>query len=55
VRGRASDSLPTDVAELASIAAVLRPGGIPTELTDEYLRVTRRSRAVMERIFYGEG
>jgi glutamate-ammonia-ligase adenylyltransferase len=55
VRGRASDSLPSDVAELSAIAAVLRPGGIPSELTDEYLRVTRRSRAVMERIFYGEG
>lgn len=54
VRGRGSDSLPSDVTELAGIAAVIRPGKVPTELTDEYLRTTRRSRLVMERIFYGE-
>ena len=55
VRGRGSDSLPSDVNELAALAAVLRPGVVPTQLTDEYLRTTRRARAVMERIFYGEG
>lgn len=55
VRGRPGDSLPSDVAELAAVAAVLRPGSPSTQLTDEYLRVTRRARAVMERIFYGEG
>jgi len=54
VRGRASDSLPSDVAELSALAGVLRPGSAPTELLDEYLRITRRARAVMERIFYGE-
>lgn len=55
VRGRASDSLPSDIAELSGLAGVLRPGSAPTELLDEYLRITRRARAVMERIFYGEG
>ena len=54
VKGRSGDSLPTDMAELSALAAVLRPGTAPTEVTDEYLRVTRRARAVMERIFYGE-
>lgn len=54
VKGRSSDSLPSDVAELSGLAAVLRPGSAPTEVLDEYLRVTRRARAVMERIFYGE-
>ena len=54
VRGRGSDSLPSDVNELAALAAVLRPGSAPTQLTDEYLRTTRRARGVMERIFYGE-
>lgn len=54
VRGRAGDSLPSDVNELSALAAVMRPGAAPTALTDEYLRTTRRARAVMERIFYGE-
>ena len=54
VKGRSGDSLPSDVAELSGLAAVLRPGSAPTEVLDEYLRVTRRARAVMERIFYGE-
>jgi [glutamine synthetase] adenylyltransferase / [glutamine synthetase]-adenylyl-L-tyrosine phosphorylase len=54
VKGRSGDSLPTDMAELSGLAAVVRPGSAPTEVTDEYLRVTRRARAVMERIFYGE-
>ena len=54
VRGRPGDSLPSDVSELSALAGVLRPGSTPTQLTDEYLRVTRRARVVMERIFYGE-
>ncbi len=54
VRGRGGDSLPSDVTELAALAAVIRPGATPTALTDEYLRTTRRARLVMERIFYGE-
>ena len=54
VKGRSGDSLPSDVAELSGLAAVLRPGSAPTEVLDEYLRVTRRARAVMERTFYGE-
>jgi glutamate-ammonia-ligase adenylyltransferase len=55
VNGRGGDSVPTDVNELGSLAAVLRHnnhGG--SELTDEYLRTTRRARLVTERLFYGE-
>lgn len=53
VRGRAGDSLPTDVSELAAINAVLHRGRDASQLTDEYLRTTRRARIVMERVFYG--
>ena len=55
VNGRGGDSVPTDVNELGALAAVLRHnnhGG--SELTDEYLRTTRRARLVTERLFYGE-
>lgn len=54
VRARPGDSLPSDVVELSALAAVLRPGHAPSQLTDEYLRTTRRARTVMERIFYGK-
>ena len=54
VRARPGDSLPSDVVELSALTAVLRPGSAPSQLTDEYLRTTRRARTVMERIFYGE-
>jgi glutamate-ammonia-ligase adenylyltransferase len=55
VTGRAGDSLPKDLGELAAVARVLdRPADEPaTELIEEYRRVTRRARAVMERLFFG--
>lgn len=55
LRARPGDSLPSDVGELAAVATVMGlRGAAVSQVRDDYLRVTRRSRAVMERIFYGE-
>ena len=52
-RGRPADSLPSDVRELAGVArAVGYSAGHTAELTEDYRRVTRRARAVVERTFY---
>jgi glutamate-ammonia-ligase adenylyltransferase len=52
--GRAGDSVPTDFRALGRVAHLL---GYPTHdrgaLLEDYRRVTRRARAVMERLFYG--
>ncbi len=53
VRGKASDQLPRDVREAAAVAGVLGyDGSTPDALVDDYLRVTRRARAVVERVFW---
>ena len=54
VRGRSSDMVPTNPADLAALAFVLgrdrsNPGGV----LDDYRRLTRRARQVTERLFYG--
>ncbi|MYV98195.1 bifunctional [glutamine synthetase] adenylyltransferase/[glutamine synthetase]-adenylyl-L-tyrosine phosphorylase [Streptomyces sp. SID3343] len=58
VRGKSSDSFPTDVRELGGVARMLghRPesGGGTGSLIEEYRRVTRHARAVVDRVFYGE-
>ncbi|MFD6099762.1 bifunctional [glutamine synthetase] adenylyltransferase/[glutamine synthetase]-adenylyl-L-tyrosine phosphorylase [Nocardiopsis flavescens] len=65
VRGRGGDSLPTDLRVRAALAAALgcrtpedgEEGlweGPAEQLTEAYLRTTRRARAVMERVFYDE-
>jgi glutamate-ammonia-ligase adenylyltransferase len=52
-RGRAMDSVPTDVRELAGVArAVGYPAGHTADLLEDYRRLTRRARAVVERTFY---
>ncbi|MBG0829301.1 bifunctional [glutamine synthetase] adenylyltransferase/[glutamine synthetase]-adenylyl-L-tyrosine phosphorylase [Planomonospora sp. ID67723] len=53
VRGRASDSIPGDVRErtLVSRALGYPPDG-SEDFVDDYRRVTRRARAVVERVFY---
>ena len=52
-RGRAADSVPTDVRELAAVArAVGYPAGHAADLVEDYRRLTRRARAVVERTFY---
>lgn len=53
VRGRASDVVPEGVRERAAVARVL--GYTPDrtgELVEDYRRVTRRARAVVERVFF---
>ena len=47
-----SDSLPTQPEPLLWLARSLDT--TPAELRDEYRRVTRRARRVVERVFYGQ-
>jgi len=54
VRGRPADSVPTAQPELGAVARLL--GYAPDasqDLVEDYRRVARRARAVMERLFYG--
>jgi [glutamine synthetase] adenylyltransferase / [glutamine synthetase]-adenylyl-L-tyrosine phosphorylase len=55
VRGRPGDMLPSRYEELTAVARLLGypPGAAGQALEDEYRRVSRRARAVMERRFYG--
>jgi glutamate-ammonia-ligase adenylyltransferase len=56
VRGRASDMVPSDMRDLRAVAFVLGyPADDSGRLLEDYRRVTRRSRQVFERLFYGEG
>ncbi len=53
-RGRPADALPTNVRELDGVARIVGyPPASAGILDDDYQRVTRRARAVVERIFYG--
>lgn len=52
--GRSGDSLPTDPAEAAVLARSLGYDLNPrTALREEYRKLTRRARRVVERVFYG--
>ncbi|MGH9190312.1 MAG: bifunctional [glutamine synthetase] adenylyltransferase/[glutamine synthetase]-adenylyl-L-tyrosine phosphorylase [Acidimicrobiales bacterium] len=51
IRGSASDSLPSRPEQMARLARSL--GSNPQDLRERYRRVMRRSRAVVERLFYG--
>jgi len=54
VRGRAADVIPAQQSERAAVASILGyPPGSAQELVQDYRRAARRSRAVMERLFYG--
>ena len=54
MRGRGSDSLPSDNRELASLAELLGYGpGESSHLLADYRRVTRRARKVVEQVFWG--
>ena len=54
MRGRGSDSLPSDNRELASLAELMGYGpGESSHLLADYRRVTRRARTVVERVFWG--
>ena len=54
-RGRAVESLPSDLRDVRGISALL---GLPADdghqLGEEYRRVSRRARLVVDRVFYGE-
>ena len=55
VKGRATDTVPTDLMELSRVSHLLGyglRGG--QQLVDDYRRLTRRSRSVIKREFYGE-
>jgi glutamate-ammonia-ligase adenylyltransferase len=56
VRGKPSDQLPRSGPELAAVARALGypADGDPGEFVDEYRRITRRARTVVERVFYDE-
>lgn len=64
-RGRGGDSLPSDLRVRAALAEAMgyrddsededsETVGPAEQLTEEYLRATRRARAVMERAFYDD-
>jgi len=54
VRGKSGDLVPTGIRDMRGVGYLL---GYPTDgaavLLDDYRRVTRRARQVMERLFYG--
>ncbi|GMA25650.1 glutamate-ammonia-ligase adenylyltransferase [Luteimicrobium album] len=53
--GQAVDVLPHESRNLAGLAAALRFDGSGGDLEDHFLRTARRARAVVDRVFYGEG
>jgi glutamate-ammonia-ligase adenylyltransferase len=53
-RGRPSDMVPTDAREAMAVGFILGRGArAGTDMREDYLRVSRRARQVMERVFYG--
>jgi glutamate-ammonia-ligase adenylyltransferase len=53
-RGRGQDALPTNVRDLDGVARIVGyPPGSSGRLEEDYQRATRRSRSVVERVFYG--
>lgn len=54
-RGRPVESLPSDLRDSEGIATLLgMPRGDGRELGEEYRKVSRRARLVVDRVFYGE-
>ncbi|GAB7191266.1 bifunctional [glutamine synthetase] adenylyltransferase/[glutamine synthetase]-adenylyl-L-tyrosine phosphorylase [Kineococcus sp. NUM-3379] len=52
--GKARESLPTQRSALDGVARIMGwPPGAAGEFEEEYLRVTRHARAVVQRVFYG--
>ena len=56
VRGRPSDQLPRPGIELAGVARACGygPDMDAGEFLDDYRRITRRARGVVEQVFYGQ-
>ncbi len=54
VTGRSGDQVPRDARERAAISSILGYGaGRSDEMVNDYLRTTRRARAVVDRVFWG--
>ncbi|HET7725094.1 MAG TPA: bifunctional [glutamine synthetase] adenylyltransferase/[glutamine synthetase]-adenylyl-L-tyrosine phosphorylase, partial [Propionibacteriaceae bacterium] len=54
VRGKASDTIPTDVRENAQVAQALGYGrGGASHLLEDWGRTARRARVVVDKVFYG--
>lgn len=54
VRGRPSDTLPKDLRDLAAVSRVLGfDPGESTRFVEDWKRVARRARQVVDRVFYG--
>jgi glutamate-ammonia-ligase adenylyltransferase len=54
VRGRPSDQLPHAARERRAVAAIMGyPPGATDELVNDYLRLTRLARGVVDRVFWG--
>ncbi|MCX4822632.1 bifunctional [glutamine synthetase] adenylyltransferase/[glutamine synthetase]-adenylyl-L-tyrosine phosphorylase [Streptomyces sp. NBC_01142] len=54
VRGRPGDTFPSDSRELGAVGRYLGYGpGRVGDMLDDYRRITRRARAVVEELFYG--
>jgi glutamate-ammonia-ligase adenylyltransferase len=53
VTGKSGDQLPRDTREKAAVASILGYGpGRSDEMVNDYLRTTRRARAVVDRVFW---
>ena len=52
IKGQGSDALPSRPEQMARLARSLQSS--PSELREDYRRVTRRCRTVVERLFYGK-
>ncbi len=54
VRGKPGDNLPRDTREKAAVAGIMGyPPGASDELVNDYLRHSRRTRRVVDRVFWG--
>jgi [glutamine synthetase] adenylyltransferase / [glutamine synthetase]-adenylyl-L-tyrosine phosphorylase len=54
VTGRSGDQVPRDARERSAVATILDYGtGRSDEMVNDYLRTTRRARAVVDRVFWG--
>ncbi len=52
-RGKGSDHLPGEARERAAVASIMGyPPGSTDQMVNDYLRTTRRSRSVVDRIFW---
>jgi glutamate-ammonia-ligase adenylyltransferase len=55
VRDRAEDQLPNQGTALTAIGRAMgyQPGFDPGQVVDDYRRIARRARRIVEEVFYG--